>query len=235
MSPPLVLVIDDEPAIADVVEYVLQEQGFAVERATDGHDGWRRFESRRPALVLLDLNLPGRDGLDLFRSMRAARPDVPVIMLTSRTDDVDRVLGLELGADDYVTKPFHARELAARVKAVLRRLRRPAGDGVRAHGPFRLDDAQRVATYFDEILTLTRGEFLLLAALLRHPARTFTRDALLQHLHGDEAVTTDRAVDALIRRLRRKLEDVRPGLDPVETVYGVGYKIRHGIEEWVTP
>jgi DNA-binding response OmpR family regulator len=223
---PLVLAIDDEAAILDVVEYALHEHGFEVARAEDGPTGWRLFETRRPALVLLDLNLPGRDGLSLFRAMRAARPDAPVIMATSRTADVDRILGLELGADDYVTKPFHPRELVARVKAVLRRAERPEPGRRHTHGPFQIDADAWSLTYYGQALALTRGEFLLLAALIRHPARTFDRESLLRVMHEVDPAGSDRSVDAAVKRLRRKLQAVRPDEDPIETLYGLGYKLR---------
>lgn len=225
--PPLVLAVENEPAILDVVEYTLVEHGFDVLRALDGHEGWRLFEQRRPDLVVLDLNLPGRDGLSLFRAMREARPDAPVIMATARTDEVDRILGLELGADDYVTKPFHPRELAARVKAVLRRAARPASGRRVSQGAFTLDADQYILTFHGQPVPLTRGEFNLLAALIRHPARTFNREALMRHMHEEDPVCSDRSIDAAVKRVRRKLQDIRPGEDPIETVYGLGYKLRH--------
>ena len=228
-----ILLVDDEPRIADVVEYELEEHGFAVRLAADGDTGLELFRQEDPDLVLLDLGLPGLSGLELFQAMRAHRPRIPVIMLTCRSGEVDRVVGLEMGADDYVTKPFSPRELAARVKAVLRRAANSGGDpeGPLRQGPFTLDEEAFAITYFDRPLALTRSEFRLLAALLRHPARVFPRDVLMTHLYDDDHLVTDRTIDVYVKRLRGKCTAVRPGVDPIETVYGVGYKLHHPLEE----
>lgn len=224
-----ILLIDDEQSIADVVEYVLQEHGFQVQTRYDGVEGLAAFEHAPPDLVLLDLNLPGLDGLSLFHRMKNLHAEVPVIMLTSRGDEVDRILGLELGADDYVTKPFSPRELAARVRAVLRRQSRskPGTSSLVRQGLFVVDEAGFHLRYDGSALVLTRPEFLLLSSLVRQPARVFTRQHLLDIMHEQGHPVTDRAVDACIKRLRKKLEEVRPGEDPIQTVYGLGYKLRH--------
>ncbi len=227
-----ILIVEDEAHIADVVEYALAAHGFACRRAADGRGGWTLFHQSPPILVLLDLNLPGIPGLDLFADMRRAQPDVPVIMLTARTDEVDRVTGLELGADDYVTKPFSPRELVARVRAVLRRDARgtsPATRTLRA-GPLALDPAGLRATIDGHPLALSRQEFTLLEALMRHPARLFSRDALIDLIHAGQACVTDRSIDALVKRIRKHADALQPGFDPIETVYGMGYKFNPRIE-----
>lgn len=223
-----ILVIDDETHIADVVQYVLEQAGFRTSVAYDGEVALQRFETLHPDLVVLDLNLPGRSGLDLFRHFRATRAEVPVIMLTSRDEEVDRVLGLEMGADDYVTKPFSTRELAARVKTVLRRSAVTGGgtaEGLSC-GPLLLDpDAFRVA-YHGQTLNMTRPEFELMHRFLRHPARTYTRDQLISAIHDEAYPVTNRSIDAIVKRLRRKFAQLHPeGPDPIETVYGIGYKL----------
>jgi len=228
-----ILVIDDEQHIIDVVVYVLEENGYGVLTARDGDEGLRRFRADRPDLVVLDLMLPGIPGLELFRRMRALRPDAPIIMLTSRAEEIDRVLGLELGADDYVTKPFSTRELAARVRTVLRR----SSTGSRrveprqVIGPLALDSEGFVVTYDGRRLNLTRGEFKLLECLVRHPARVFSRDHLVDRIYDGEHVVTDRSIDAYVKRLRRKFHAVRSDADPIETVHGLGYKLNQDLED----
>ena len=230
---PHILLVDDEPAIAEVAEYALREHGFEVRLAADGDTALELFRREPPDLVLLDLNLPGLGGLELLQRMRALRPAQAVIMVTSRVQEADRVLGLEMGADDYVTKPFSPRELVARAKAVLRRRIEPAArSGVRRHGPIELDEDAFVLKVAGTPVALSRGEFALLGALLRNPARAFTRDQLLDTMHGAEAgAVTDRSVDAAIRRIRKKFDEARAGLDPIDTLYGVGYKLRAGLED----
>lgn len=230
-----ILVVDDEQHIADVVVYALEEHGFRTESVLDGDEGLSRFRHLKPDLVVLDLGLPGLSGLELFGVMRRERPRQPVIMLTARGDEVDRVLGLEMGADDYVTKPFSPRELVARVKAVLRRASGPSAGAdagvILSHGPLRLDEAAFTLTARGTPVPLTRPEFQLLAQLLRHPAHVFTRDRLVRHLYDEAHPVTDRSIDATVKRLRRKFQELQPGFDPIETVYGIGYKLRHGQED----
>jgi len=234
MNAPRILAIDDEQHILDVIVYVLEQNGFVVSTAADGDAGLRRVQETSPDLVLLDLNLPGIAGLDLFHRIRELRPGLPVIMLTARSEEIDRVVGLEVGADDYVTKPFSPRELAARVRAVLRRSARPApgpaGDQRLTAGPLAVDPEAQTATAAGRPLDLTRAEFKLLESLLRHPARVFSRDALMTALYDDGHVVSDRSIDACVKRLRRKCEEARAGLDPVETVHGVGYKLNPRLE-----
>ena len=228
-----VLLIDDEQHIVDVVVYILEENAFEVFTALDGYTGLQMFNERKPDLVILDLTLSGIPGLDLFREMRRTRPNVPVIMLTSRSEEIDRVLGLELGADDYVTKPFSTRELAARVRAVLRRSehREPEqAEAILTHGPIDVDSQAFSASYFGSPVHLTRSEFKLIESLVRYPARVFTRDTLIDRIYDGEHVVTDRSVDAYIKRLRKKFADIRPDINPIETVHGLGYKLNQDIE-----
>lgn len=228
-----ILLVDDEQHIVDVVVYILEENAFDVVTALDGDTGLRKFRESHPHLVILDLRLPGMMGLDLFREMRKLRPDVPVVMLTTSAEEIDRVLGLELGADDYVTKPFSARELAARVKAVLRRTERsPAETGPArlSHGPLTLNAEAFSLSYFGRDLPLTRAEFKFMECLVRYPAQVFTRDMLIDRMYDGEHVVTDRSIDAYVKRLRKKFADIRPHLDPIETVHGLGYKLTHSLE-----
>jgi len=229
-----VLLIDDEQHIVDVVEYVLKEHGFDVTVALDGDAGLRLFKKAEPDLVVLDLNLPGIAGFDLFGEIRALRADVPVIMLTSRGEEIDRVAGLEMGADDYVTKPFSPRELAARVRAVLRRAEHRTMPDRSAskltHGPIEIDAEALSLLYFGKRLQLTRAEFTLIERLVRYPARVFTREKLIDVLYDGEHVVTDRSIDAHVKRIRRKFAEVRADLDPIETVHGLGYKLRQELE-----
>ncbi len=219
-----ILVIDDEPQIVKLARDYLERGGFRVVAAADGPTALAQARHARPDLIVLDLNLPGLDGLDVGRALRRAS-DVPIIMLTARAEEADRLIGLELGADDYITKPFSPRELVARVRAVLRRVR----GGVQPPAVVRAGDlvidlhAHRV-TRGDETVALTRIEFKLLAVLAQNPGQVFTRDQLVAHLHGVTYEGVDRSVDSHIKNLRRKLEP--DPLEPrtIQTVYGVGYR-----------
>jgi two-component system alkaline phosphatase synthesis response regulator PhoP len=222
----LILVVDDEPKIVKLAQDYLEKNGYRVASASDGATALAAFRRDKPDLVVLDLNLPGMDGLAVCRAIRR-EADTPIIMLTARVDEVDRLIGLELGADDYITKPFSPRELVARVKAVLRRSRgsvqHPAL--VRA-GDVQLDLKSRDASRGGQPLQLTRIEFDLLAILIQHPGQTFTREQLLDRIHGDASFGGyDRSVDAHVRNLRRKLEPDPDDPRYILTVYGVGYKL----------
>jgi len=228
-----ILLVEDDAHIAEVVLYALQEHGFRCTRAPDGREGLDLFRRHTPDLVLLDLGLPGIQGLDLVREMRREQPRVPIIIVTARTEEVDRVTGLELGADDYVTKPFSPRELVARVRAVLRRDARVAGGAappslLRA-GPIAVSPDDLAATCAGRPLSLSRQELKLLESLMRHPARVFSRDALVDLIYAGEACVTDRSIDAQVKRIRKRVADVRPDLDPIQTVYGLGYKLNSAL------
>jgi DNA-binding response OmpR family regulator len=216
----LVLVVEDEAAIAEVISLYLRRDGFGVHVESDG-DGalaaWRRL---KPVAVILDIGLPGRDGADVCRTMRAAHDWTPVLFVTARDDEVDRLLGLELGADDYITKPFSPRELALRVRTVLRRTAGavPAGE-VLSVGEVRVDVSRRRAWAGDAEVSLTSTEFELLAQLFRRPGRVFERDELLSSVWGYQTSAGTRTVDVHIAQLRAKLGPS----SPIRTVRGVGY------------
>ncbi|NLF64374.1 MAG: response regulator transcription factor [Chloroflexi bacterium] len=224
----LILVVDDEPKIVKLARDYLQRQGYQVATAADGPTALAIARRDKPALVVLDLNLPGMDGLDVCRALRR-ESDVPIIMLTARIEETDRLIGLELGADDYITKPFSPRELVARVRAVLRRERGElqAPNVIRA-GKFEIDlDGRRVARD-GEWLDLSRTEFNLLAVLAQHPGQVFSRAQLLQRLHGVAFDGYERSIDAHVKNLRRKIEPDPGNPRYVETVYGVGYRFAAG-------
>ncbi len=219
-----ILVVDDEPKIATLARDYLEHAGFAVLTAGDGLSALTTIRQRRPDLVVLDLGLPGLDGLDLTRELRRDST-IPIVMLTARDDELDKLLGLELGADDYLTKPFSPRELVARVRAVLRRADRPleAAETIRA-GDVVLDLPRMRAEVDGTAVELTPTEFQLLATLAARPGRIFTRSQLLDALHGVAFETYERAIDSHIKNLRRKLEPDPRRPRYVLTVYGVGYQ-----------
>ncbi|MDQ1488595.1 MAG: hypothetical protein QOD57_2984 [Actinomycetota bacterium] len=221
-----VLVVDDEPKIVDVVREYLEHAGFAVRTAGDGPAALERARALAPDLVVLDLGLPGLDGLDVARQLRRSSR-VPVIILTARGDELDRIIGLELGADDYLVKPFSPRELVARVRAVLRRVdeRDAAGDDEPiVRGDVVVDPARRRVTVVGRPVDLTPTEFDLLAHLARQPGRVFTRAQLLTAIHGVAVESYERAVDAHVKNLRRKLEPDPRHPRYVLTAHGIGYR-----------
>jgi DNA-binding response OmpR family regulator len=220
-----VLVVDDEPKIARLLRDYLERAGFGVSVAHDGREALMRVRTERPDLVILDLGLPEIDGLDVARRLRRDG-DTPIIMVTARDDEVDRVAGLELGADDYVTKPFSPREVVARVRAVLRRRDGSARtDAPLRAGPLALDPGRMETRVDGRLVDLTATEFALLAALARQPGRVYTRSQLLDAIHGSAFESYERAIDAHVKNLRRKLEadPRRPRL--LLTVHGVGYRL----------
>jgi two-component system alkaline phosphatase synthesis response regulator PhoP len=223
--PRRVLVVDDEPKIVDVVRDYLTDAGFAVSVATDGPSALEHARAQPPDLVVLDLGLPGLDGLDVARALQAAQPPVPIVMLTARSDELDRILGLELGADDYLVKPFSPRELVARVRAVLRRTGQAAEDRERfVVGDLGVDTARRQVTVADRPVELTPSEFELVAHLARQPGRVFTRAQLLDVIHGIATPGYERAIDAHVKNIRRKLEADPHRPRYLLTVHGVGYR-----------
>jgi two-component system, OmpR family, response regulator BaeR len=216
-----ILVVEDEPKLATLLRDYLVSDGYEVRCLDNGLDVVPAVAVFNPRLILLDLMLPGRDGLEVCRELRTFST-VPVIMITARVEEIDRLLGLDLGADDYICKPFSPREVMARVKAILRRgtLLEP----LRASRLF--IDEERYSAQFDGIaLDLTPVELRLLKTLANTPGRVFSRDQLLDKLYFDHRVVTDRTVDSHIRNLRRKLEQACPGQDPIRSIYGVGYKL----------
>ena len=214
----LVLIVEDEPKLAALLKDYLEQASFATEWFADGTSAAAAIPALRPALILLDLMLPGKDGLAICREVRGYS-QVPIIMLTARIDEIDRLLGLELGADDYVCKPFSPREVVARVKAVLRR-----GQLTAATTPLRLDIQGYRAFWQEHDLELTAVEFNLLALLAGQPGRIFTRQQLMDHIYPDQRVVCDRTIDSHIKKLRRKLQRHAPAAEPIHSLYGVGYK-----------
>jgi DNA-binding response OmpR family regulator len=218
---PLVVVVEDEPAIADLIELYLLRANYRVRKEGDGRVALDVIRQARPAAVILDVGLPGLDGVEVCKRLRAEQDWTPILFVTARDDEVDRVVGLELGADDYVTKPFSPRELVARVASVLRRADGPASDAVRPVevGRVRLDVGGR-HVFADEVeISLTATEFDLLAYLMKSPGRVFSRDQLMQAIWGYGDAAGTRTVDVHIAQLRAKLA----GASPVRTVRGVGY------------
>jgi len=227
MSVKRILVVEDDPQVAEVVVHCLQKDGYDVVHAGDGRTGLDCFKSHTPALVVLDLNLPKLSGKALFTEMRTREPNCPVIMLTCRSEAVDRIEGLEMGADDYICKPFVARELVARIRNVLHRSQRPPAAGrVIQAGAVRIDTASISFSFHGSPVTLTRQEFELMKTLAKTPSQTFTRDQLITAMHEEGYPVTDRTVDSCIKRIRRKLQPIAPGDDPIETCYGFGYRFR---------
>ena len=213
----LILVVEDEPKLAALIADYLKAAGYETHCIADGLAVVPWVRGHAPDLILLDLMLPGRDGLDICRELRSSG-DVPIVIVTAKVEEIDRLVGLDLGADDYVCKPFSARELVARVKAILRRPRQE----IAADLVFHEDHSVK----FDgRQIHLTAVEFRLLRALAAAPGRVIPREKLLAQLYDDHRVVTDRTVDAHVKNLRRKLEDVRPGQELVRSIYGVGYKL----------
>ncbi len=219
-----VLVVDDEPRIVELARDYLEHAGFGVITATDGPSALAAVRIRKPDVLVLDLGLPGMDGLDVARAIRRDST-LPIIMLTARDDELDRVLGLEIGADDYVTKPFSPRELVARIRAILRRVDRQEDPGDRLEvAGVSIDVARMRVAVAGRTVELTPTEFQLLVALARQPGRIFTRSQLLDAIHGVAFESYERAIDAHVKNLRRKLEDDPSRPRFVLTVYGVGYR-----------
>jgi two-component system OmpR family response regulator len=220
-----ILVVDDDPHIREVIRFALEKAGMSVREAANGQEGLREVSLFQPDLIVLDIIMPEMDGLEMCRELRRTS-ELPILFLSSRDDELDRIIGLEIGGDDYVTKPFSPRELAARVNVILKRLTRPtesSQEKILSHGEVRLDPVMHCAYWKEQPVTLTATEFNLLQALLRHPGRVYTRDDLIDGgVFSD--VVSDRTVDSHIRRLRGKYTEV--GADTVvETVHGVGYKL----------
>jgi DNA-binding response OmpR family regulator len=225
-----ILVVDDEPAVTDLLAYNLRKAHYDVLTAADGRAALHLAQQSKPDLILLDLMIPEVDGLDVCRELRKSS-SVPIIMITARGEEVDRVVGLEIGADDYVTKPFSVRELMARVKAVLRRAQNEVNEVepstiLRGSGNLTMDLERRDVTVADTVLELTRLEFDLLHRLLSNTGRVLTRERLLEQAWGYDYVGDTRAVDSAIKRLRAKLRNASPESDCIESVRGLGYRIK---------
>jgi two-component system response regulator BaeR len=215
-----ILIVEDEVKLAGLMRDYLVQEGYEVSMLHRGDEVEAWVREHPTDLVLLDLMLPGKSGLDVCKALRAGPHDPSVIMVTARVDEIDRLLGLELGADDYICKPFSPREVVARVKAVLRRSRK----GVPQDGSLVLDDSGYKATLAGKDLGLTAVEFQLLKVLAAHPGRIYTRDQLIDAMYKDERVVSDRTVDSHIKKIRRKIAALVPEREIIHSLYGVGYK-----------
>ena len=234
--PPLVAIVDDEAHLRATVSRALRGEGYRTAVFPDGAEAWQSFEASLPDLVILDIIIPRMDGRELCRRIRAVSVKVPVMFLTSRDEEFDRVLGLELGADDYLCKPFSLRELAARVKVLFRRsgALALAGEKERGQGEadevsvgfLNLDTRRYTAAWKGSALRLTVTEFRILHALARQPGYVRTREQLLAEAFPQDSYMSDRTIDCHIRRIRGKLEDLEDGFDGIETLYGLGYRLR---------
>lgn len=222
-----ILIVDDEPRILQIARDYLERAGFRVRSADDGPTALRMAREERPNLIVLDVMLPGIDGLDVMRSLKrdAALSEVPIIMLTARVEEADKLVGLELGADDYLTKPFSPRELVARTRAVLRRTEgKESSATLQRFGDLAIDLEKRSVVLAGQPIELTATEFDLLQVLAGAPGRPFTRAQLLERVYDESYIGYDRTVDAHIKNLRRKLEPNPDGQRFIVTIYGVGYK-----------
>jgi two-component system response regulator BaeR len=215
------LIVEDEPKLAKLLSNYLTQAGYDPEWLDNGLDVLPRVREQMPALILLDLMLPGRDGVDICKDIRSFSA-VPIIMVTARIEEIDRLLGLELGADDYICKPFSPREVVARVKAVLRRsvIQQPPG----VSPLLQLDEGRLLATLHGHELELTVVEFKLLEFLSANPGRIFGRNKLMDHIYPDQRIVSDRTIDSHIKNLRKKIAGVSPDAEIIHSVYGVGYK-----------
>ena len=222
-----ILAVDDEEDILELVTFNLAREGYRVSSATTGEEALKTARNELPDIIVLDLMLPGIDGLQVTKVLKNDRQtkDIPIIMLTAKGEEADIVTGLELGADDYITKPFSPRVLVARVKAVLRRLTRSEGYEPKTltHGPLRLDQ-DRYKSYWDDTeVVLTVTEFRVLQALLSYPGKVYSRDELMDRAYPDGAIVSDRTIDSHVKRIRKKFEAA--GGNPIVTVHGIGYRI----------
>lgn len=231
-----ILVVDDDPHLRTSVAFSMQKAGFEVVEAHDGQDGLDKFKTLKPDLIILDVMMPRLDGTETCREIRKIS-NVPVVFLTSAGDEIDRIVGLEIGGDDYITKPFSPRELVARVKAIFRRIdqsQTPAGSAetpaaqMIKHGRLSIDLDQYLVLLDGSEVALTAVELKLLSAFARRPKKVFERDSIMNHAYGDNIVVSDRTIDSHIRKIRQKFADA--GVDPIETVHGIGYKLSPSLD-----
>ena len=223
-----IVLIDDDPALLDVLALAVEDAKHEAHQARDGLKGYDLIQAKKPALVISDVNMPGLDGFALCKKLRSEGNQVPLILLTSRDDEIDEALGLELGADDYVPKPFSTRVLMARVTALLRRESHRAGTPTEnppiTQGELELDPERLEVRFRAKPVVVTVTEFRLLEILAKRPGIVFSRTKLLEQLRGDDTVVVERIIDTYVRRLRRKLEAVDPSFDRIETLVGAGYR-----------
>ena len=218
-----ILIVEDELKLAQLLHEYLTQSEYRTHQIANGLEVTQWVREHSPALILLDIMLPGKDGMAICEEIRSFS-QVPIIMVTARVDEIDRLLGLELGADDYVCKPFHPREVVARVKAVLRRTEAPALDST-GNQLFQIDEEKHQALYHGKLLELTVVEFRLLKKLLSRRGKVFSRDQLLDQLYDDHRVVNQRTIDTHIKKLRKKLEAVNSEENVIRLIYGVGYKV----------
>jgi two-component system catabolic regulation response regulator CreB len=228
---PRILIVEDEPGIADTLQYALRTDGFEPAWCATGEEALQRIRAAAPALVILDVGLPDASGFEIFKRVRETS-DVPVVFLTARSDEIDRVVGLELGADDYIAKPFSPRELVARVRSVLRRTARASAAAPAAaapagalDAPIAVDEGRMQVRYYGRVLELSRYEFGLIRTLASRPGHVFTREALLDRVWGGDSDSMDRTVDAHVKTLRAKMKAIAPGVEPIRTLRGSGYAL----------
>jgi len=224
-----VLLVEDEGAIAQTVEFALRADGFDTVHALTGRDALRLAAAAPFDLAILDVGLPDMNGFELLRKLQQQLPDLPAIFLTARSSEIDRVVGLELGADDYIAKPFSPRELVARVRTVLRRVQRAPAPAPTGHVNFSVDDEKKTIRFRDHALDLSRTEYRLLKVLIERPGRVYSRDELMQRAWDDPASAFDRTVDAHVKALRAKLRDIDSSVDPISTHRGMGYSLREDL------
>jgi len=223
VNKPAILIVEDEPGIADTLQYALSTDGFEPHWVATGEAALARLREMPAALVILDVGLPDLNGFEVFKRLRAFS-EVPVVFLTARADEIDRVVGLELGADDYVAKPFSPRELVARVRTILRRAARAATASAPPL-PFAVDEGRRQIRFYGRLLELSRYEFGLLKTLIERPGHVYSRDVLLDKVWDTRSESLDRTVDAHVKTLRAKLKAIAPGLEPIRTHRGSGYAL----------
>jgi len=229
-KPQKILIVDDDPHIREVVGFVLKKSGYYIFEAKDGQQAVEMFEQIRPDLIILDIMMPEMDGTDVCRKVRTGS-NVPIVFLSSKDDEIDRIVGLELGGDDYVTKPFSPRELAARVRAVLRRggvspdagINMPEKADIMRFELLRLDPERFEAFWGEEQVILTATEFGLLRTLMGYPGKVYSRNELMDRAYDFDNIVSDRTIDSHIRRVRKKFKAA--GGDPIETVHGIGYRL----------
>ncbi len=224
MSKPAVLIVEDEPGIADTLQYALRTDGFEPHWVATGEAALARQREAPAALVILDVGLPDLNGFEVFKRLRDFS-EVPVVFLTARADEIDRVVGLELGADDYVAKPFSPRELVARLRAILRRASRTPAAAEVPVLPFAVDEGRRQIRFYGQVLDLSRYEYGLLKTLIERPGHVYSRDTLLDKVWDERSDSLDRTVDAHVKTLRAKLKQVAPRLEPIRTHRGSGYAL----------
>ena len=218
-----ILIVEDEPALANVLSEYLNQVGFSTHIIDNGSEVIDWVKLNKPELMILDLMLPQRDGLDIYRELRTFT-QLPVVMATARVDEIDRLLGLELGADDYICKPYSPREVVARVKNVLRRSAAISSTDSN-NALLNIDEQTMIALFHDHPLALTPAEFRLLSYFDKHPKQVFSREQLMQQIYQDNRIVTDRTIDSHIKNLRKKMQDIAPDNECIKSIYGIGYKL----------